>query len=173
MSQKQLASPSPIPTPPDALRVSHLPFASQKRRPKTENLSSHELSRLGGLLNANISDNGFALPRRIRGIWCPGALWNVFVGALSALTSWALYGSGSVIEVAGTQREQISLKLGALAGALIVGMAGSKWLTGEVDKNLMKQSVMEVAKQNLPSAECKDLEDCGSPRQLLKTVAGS
>jgi hypothetical protein len=128
---------------------------------------------LGGLLNANISDNGFALPRRIRGIWCPGALWNVFVGGLSALTSWALYGSGSVIEVAGTQREQISLKLGALAGALIVGMAGSKWLTGEVDKNLMKQSVMEVAKQNLPSAECKDLEDCGSPRQLLKTVAGS
>jgi hypothetical protein len=47
LSQKQLASPSPIPTPPDALRVSHLPFASQKRRPKTENLSSHELSRLG------------------------------------------------------------------------------------------------------------------------------
>jgi hypothetical protein len=128
---------------------------------------------LGGLLNANISDNGFALPRRIRGVWCPGAVWNVFVGALSAVTSWALYGSGSAIEVAGTQREQISLKLGALAGALIVGMAGSKWLTSEVDKNLMKQSVIEVAKDNLSAAECKNLEDCGSPRQILTTIAGS
>jgi hypothetical protein len=38
------------------------------------------------------------------------------------------------MEVVGvTQREHISLKLGALAGALIVGMAGSKWLTSEFD----------------------------------------
>jgi hypothetical protein len=128
---------------------------------------------LGGLLNANMSDNGFALPTRIKGIWCPGALWNVFVGAMSAVTSWALYGSGSVIEVAGTQREQISLKLGALAGALIVGMAGSKWLTSEVDKSLMKQSVREVARHSLSPQECDGLEDCGSPRSILKAVAGS
>jgi hypothetical protein len=127
---------------------------------------------LGGLLNANISDNGFALPIRIKGVWCPGALWNVFVGALSAVTSWALYGSGSVIEVGSTQREQISLKLGALAGALIVGMAGSKWLTSEVDKNLMRQSVREVAKHNLSSAECDKLESCGSPKSVLQAVAG-
>jgi hypothetical protein len=28
----------------------------------------------GGLVNALISQNGFALPRRIEGIWCPGAV---------------------------------------------------------------------------------------------------
>ena len=128
---------------------------------------------VGGLLNAYMSDNGFALPTRIKGVWCPGALWNVFVGGLSAVTSWALYGSGATIDLAATQREQISLKLGALAGALIVGMAGSKWLTSEVDKSLLKQSVMEVAKKNLSPKECTELEDCASPRMILKAVAGA
>jgi hypothetical protein len=55
---------------------------------------------IGGLLNSFMSDNGFALPRRIEGVWCPGALWNIFVGSISALTSWALYGSGAGIDLA-------------------------------------------------------------------------
>lgn len=128
---------------------------------------------LGGLLNAFMSDNGFALPTRIKGVLCPGALWNVFVGGISAVTSWALYGSGVTIDIASSQREQISLKLGALAGALIVGMAGSKWLTSEVDKSLMRQAVVEVAKRTLSPEECSKLEDCGSPRSMLKAVAGA
>jgi hypothetical protein len=125
---------------------------------------------MGGLLNAYMSDNGFALPTRIKGVWCPGALWNIFVGGVSAVTSWALYGSGAAIDLSGP-REQISLKLGALAGALIVGMAASKWLTSEVDKSLMKQTVIEVAKKNLSQEECNRLQDCRSPRTILKTVA--
>jgi len=91
---------------------------------------------------------------------------------VSAVTSWALYGSGQSIDFASSQREQISLRLGALAGALIVGMAGSKWLTSEVDKSLMKQTVVEVAKRNLSQEDCDKLEDCGSPRRMLKAVAG-
>ena len=126
---------------------------------------------LGGLLNAFRSDNGFVFPTRIKGVWCPGALWNVFVGGVSAVTSWALYGSGATIDFAATQREQISLKLGALAGALIVGMAGSKWLTSEVDKSLMRQTVVEVARKNLSEADCTKLEDCDSPRKMLQAVA--
>jgi hypothetical protein len=113
---------------------------------------------------------GFVRPKRIKGVWCPGALWNVFVGGVAAVTSWALYGSGASIDLAASQREQISLKLGALAGALIVGMAGSKWLTSEVDKNLAKQSVLEIAKQNLPQEKCAKLEQCRSPREVLATV---
>jgi hypothetical protein len=97
-------------------------------------------------------------------------LWNIFVGGVSAVTSWALYGSGAAIDLSGP-REQISLKLGALAGALIVGMAGSKWLTSEVDKSLMKQTVIEVAKKNLSEEECNRLQDCRSPRSILKTAA--
>src|SRR5260370_30953499 len=126
---------------------------------------------VGGLLNAFMSDNGFALPTRIKGIWCPGALWNVFVGGVSAVTSWALYGSGATIDLAATQREQISLRLGALAGALIIGIAGSKWLTNEVDKALLKQRVVEAAKRNISPEKSTQLRDCGSPREILKTVA--
>jgi hypothetical protein len=28
---------------------------------------------LGGLVNALMSNNGFALPQRVHGVWCPGA----------------------------------------------------------------------------------------------------
>jgi hypothetical protein len=38
---------------------------------------------IGGLLNAYMSDNGFALPTRIKGVWRPGAcgtfLWVAFL----------------------------------------------------------------------------------------------
>jgi hypothetical protein len=125
---------------------------------------------VGGLLNAFMSDNGFAFPTRVKGIWCPGALWNVFVGGISAVTSWALYGSGATIDLAATQRDQISLRLGALAGALIIGMAGSKWLTNEVDKSLLKQSVIEAAKKNVSPKKCDEIEDSGSPKTILQTL---
>jgi hypothetical protein len=127
---------------------------------------------VGGLLNTYMSDNGFALPRRIGGVWCPGALWNVFVGGISALTSWALYGSGAGIDLA-SPREQISLRLGALAGALIVGMAGSKWLTNEVDKNLLRQGVMHAAKKHFSPQKYQELEQCDSPKQVLETVVSA
>src|SRR5260370_37225154 len=93
---------------------------------------------VGGLLNAFMSDNGFALPTRVKGIWGPGALWNVFVGGVAAVTSWALYGSGAGIDfpaTTATQRGQISLGLGALAVALIIGIPGSKWLTNTGTKS--------------------------------------
>jgi hypothetical protein len=129
---------------------------------------------IGGLLNSFMSDNGFALPRRIEGVWCPGALWNIFVGSISALTSWALYGSGAGIDLASSSpREQISLRLGALAGALIVGMAGSKWLTNEVDKSLLKQGVMDAAKKSISPEKREEIEHCGSARQVLETVAAA
>ena len=89
------------------------------------------------------------------------------------MTSWALYGSGASIDLASTQREQISLRLGAIAGALIIGIAGSKWLTNEVDKNLLKQSVVEAAKKSLSPEKCAQLENCSSPREILKVVAGA
>jgi hypothetical protein len=39
---------------------------------------------LGGFVNALISNNGFALPRRVEGIWCPGALSTILIGAFAA-----------------------------------------------------------------------------------------
>jgi hypothetical protein len=54
----------------------------------------------GGLANAFMSGEGLALPHRDKEIWCPGFVGNSFVGALAALVSWGLYGSGSGVELA-------------------------------------------------------------------------
>jgi hypothetical protein len=97
---------------------------------------------LGGVINALLTDNGFVLPTSRRAIWCPGFLANVLVGAFAAFSSWAFYGSGAGVELAAiTERTEISLRFSALAGALLVGVAGAKWITNEVDKKLLKEGI--------------------------------
>jgi hypothetical protein len=126
---------------------------------------------LGGVVNALFSDNGFALPRKESGVWCPGAISNILVGAFAAFSSWAFYGSGASIELAQqTQRSLISLRFSALAGAFLVGVAGAKWITNEVDKRLLKETVkVAVSSKKLPEERAKHITD-GSPRQVLHEV---
>jgi hypothetical protein len=126
---------------------------------------------VGGSINALTSDNGFLLPRLRRGIWCPGALSNILVGAFAAVASWSFYGSGAGVDLLdlASERNQISLRFSALAGALLVGVAGAKWITAESDKLLLKESV------KVASAATKSPEDCeqlvhGSPRRILERV---
>ena len=52
---------------------------------------------IGGVVNALMSDNGFILPRLKKGIMCPGFISNIFIGALSAFSSWSFYGSGASV----------------------------------------------------------------------------
>mgnify|MGYP006318409123 CR=1 FL=1 len=63
---------------------------------------------LGGVVNALITDNGFVKPKVQSGIWCPGFIANVLVGAFAAFASWSFYGSGAGVELAagavGTER---------------------------------------------------------------------
>jgi hypothetical protein len=125
----------------------------------------------GGIVNAFVSDNGFILPRNMHGIWCPGFISNILVGAFSAFSSWAFYGSGSGIELAniGDARTEISLRFSALAGAFLVGVAGAKWITNEVDKQLLKESVKVVSRAKMSTEECERLVQ-GSPREVLERV---
>jgi hypothetical protein len=53
----------------------------------------------GGVINALLTDNGFILPRRESGVWCPGFITNVLVGIAAAVISWAAYGSGASIDL--------------------------------------------------------------------------
>lgn len=126
---------------------------------------------LGGVVNALLSDNGFALPRKESGVWCPGAISNVLIGALAAFSSWAFYGSGAAIELADKSlRTVISLRFSVLAGAFLVGVAGAKWITNEVDKRLLKESVKVAARsEKLPRDRSEDIAK-GSPRQVLHDV---
>jgi hypothetical protein len=104
---------------------------------------------VGGVVNALLSGNGFALPRREGSVWCPGILSNILVGASASFVSWALYGSGAAIDLAmradPTARGVISLRASAIAGAFLVGIGGAKWLTNEVDKRLLRETVHVAA----------------------------
>jgi hypothetical protein len=126
---------------------------------------------LGGVVNAFLSDNGFALPRKESGVWCPGAISNVMVGGFAAFSSWAFYGSGASIELADKSlRSVISLRFSALAGAFLVGVAGAKWITNEVDKRLLKETVkVAVNSEKLPKEQTERITE-GSARQVLHDV---
>lgn len=129
---------------------------------------------IGGVVNALLSDNGFALPRRESGVWCPGAISNILIGAFAAFSSWSFYGSGAAIDLAlrgESARTGISLRFSALAGAFLVGVAGAKWITNEVDKRLLKESIRVAAASGkaLPVKQSKQIIE-GSPRQVLQGV---
>jgi membrane associated rhomboid family serine protease len=128
---------------------------------------------IGGVVNALLTDNGFVKPRVIHNIWCPGAISNILIGAFSAFSSWAFYGSGASVELTQlNERTAISLRFSALAGAFLVGVAGARWLTNEVDKRLLRESVVEAGKKNLSAEDCQRIVKAPA-REVLKALEQS
>jgi hypothetical protein len=124
----------------------------------------------GGVVNALFTDNGFALPRYRRGVWCPGVIGNIMVGTFAALSSWSFYGSGAAVELGRTTESTlVSLRLSALAGAFLVGVVGAKWITNEADKQLLKESVKVAGSKQLTPQQCEQVVK-GSARQVLDRV---
>lgn len=96
---------------------------------------------IGGTINALISDNGFVLPKKMSGIVRPGWLGNALIGGVGAIVSWSLYGplAGAPIWTSSDQQKvEGTLTLAAVGGALLVGIAGARWLSNEVDKKLLR-----------------------------------
>jgi len=102
---------------------------------------------VGGVANALLTDNGFVLPRRemVNGmaVFRPGFLLNVFVGGLAGAVSWGLYGPFAtrfVLGGSGDGLDQVApgLTLAALVGAVLVGVAGARWLTSESEKKALR-----------------------------------
>lgn len=108
---------------------------------------------VGGIINAIMSDNGFIKPREevvdnvtiVR----PGIAGNILLGAVAAFISWGLYGaySAAVVYMAGTGLgvEEVSISISSVAGALLIGIAGARWLTNEVDKTLLRTAAVTAA----------------------------
>jgi len=120
---------------------------------------------IGGVVNALMTDNGFALPQAVQiddgvSVLRPGFLGNVLIGAIAAGVSWGLYGPLGGYTVFGTPAalqqnhpESISLSLSSLVGAVLVGVGGARWLTNEVDKSLLRAAATKAAgSQGTPSA---------------------
>jgi hypothetical protein len=85
---------------------------------------------LGGLINSLLTDNGFAWPKLIENVWCPGFISNILIGSAAAVASWSFYGSGAGVDLAkaAAANSELSLTLSALSGAFLVGVGGSKWV---------------------------------------------
>lgn len=108
---------------------------------------------VGGLLNALLTSEGLALwkmdrlPDGVR-IWRPGFLGNVVIGIVTAVVLAGLYSPlGSVALSGAGPSTDVTLTIGALAGALLSGIGGARLLTSEVQKRYG-----EVTLQNLTNA---------------------
>jgi hypothetical protein len=85
----------------------------------------------------------------------PGVLGNCLVSAVAAFISWGLYGSAATINLLGSPSDgaqRLQLTLATVCGALLVGVAGARWLTNEVDKHLLRAAATQAA------ASPKDVE---------------
>jgi len=103
---------------------------------------------VGGVVNALLTNNGFALPQSVTvdggSILRPGYLGNVLIGAVAAGISWGLYGPLAGASFLG-EAVKGTLTLSGLVGGALVGIGGARWLTNEVDKNLLRAAASKAA----------------------------
>ena len=60
-----------------------------------------------------------------------------------------------------------SLSLSSFVGAILVGVAGAKWLTNEVDKNLLRAAAAKAASAPVPDANKAEQIALATPAQAL------
>ena len=108
---------------------------------------------VGGVINALVSDNGFIKPREETAenvtIIRPGFAGNILLGGAAAFISWGLYGAFSSAIVYGAANgagtTEVSVTISSIAGAVLVGIGGARWLTNEVDKRLLRTAASTAA----------------------------
>lgn len=127
---------------------------------------------IGGVINALMTDNGFIVPKYEDAsgnkIWRPGVIGNVLIGAVAAVISWGLYGPFSDFAILPQPTTgEPNLKVAAFVGAILVGVAGAKWLSNEVDKKLLKAAASAAA-SGKPSPEAPAQMMAVSPANALK-----
>jgi hypothetical protein len=142
---------------------------------------------IGGVINALLSDNGFFMPKRLQVddqvFFRPGFLGNTLVGAVSSFVSWALYGPLASVVIAGSSNgtasnsaAQAGVTLSSLGGAVLIGVAGSRWLTNEIDKTILKSASVVAARSQASTTQEKEkvqslannMALASSPSQILR-----
>jgi hypothetical protein len=131
---------------------------------------------VGGIVNALLSDNGFILPKPEQvgatQIIRPGFLGNALISGIAACISWGLYGPFAAVYIAGgtppaESATPAGLTLSSLVGAVLVGIAGAKWLTNEVDKSLLKAAASSAAAGQANSDKAQAIA-LASPAEALR-----
>lgn len=117
----------------------------------------------GGFVNVFIGDCGLHLPKIEQGIFMPGFLGNVLIGALAALGSW---GAAKAIVVYGGTGPALTFSTGDIANALLLGFGGAKWFKTETDKSVLQQTAAIAAGRNSDPAAAIEIAN-GTPAQAL------
>ena len=103
---------------------------------------------IGGIANSVMTDKGILLPGKVtvagEQVWRPGILLNIFLGGLAALVSWLLYSSGNMDIM--NPPDNVSLFAPTLGMSILIGIAGPRYLSDELDKNILKKSTAMAMK---------------------------
>jgi hypothetical protein len=65
--------------------------------------------------------------------------------------------------------EKVGLSLASLVGAILVGVGGARWLSSEVDKNLLRLTAAEAASKQ-SSAQASQQIALATPAQALEVA---
>ena len=132
---------------------------------------------IGGLINALVSQNGFFKWKKdmvgTQEIWRPGILGNVLISGVASCISWGLYGPFAAYYIIGGPKhigdvsQAVGLTLSSLVGAVLVGVSGARWLTNEVDKNLLRQAASNAAASNASETKAARIA-MATPFQAMK-----
>jgi hypothetical protein len=75
----------------------------------------------------------------------PGFLLNVFVGGIAGAVSWGLYGPfGAWYMLGDSGQHEGGLTLAGLVGAVLVGVAGARWLSSEAEKRVLRAKALKA-----------------------------
>jgi hypothetical protein len=130
---------------------------------------------VGGVVNALVNRSGVELPKFVKiddvMVYKPGLLGNMLVSAAAAVVSWGLYGPLSTFVIGRDvpSQQPPSLTVSALVGALLVGAAGAKWFTSEIDKETWRATAVKATAQPADMAKSKALS-MATPLEALDLV---
>jgi hypothetical protein len=106
---------------------------------------------IGGVVNALLSNNGFAVPQFSNHILQLGVIGNVLLGAFAAVITWGLYGPLKDAVLLGTEpagQLPANLTVTAVVGAALAGAGGARVVSNEIDKRFFKSAATVAAQKD-------------------------
>ena len=106
---------------------------------------------VGGIVNALVASTGILIPRFVdvggSTVIELGFLGNAIVGSVAAFVSFGLYGPLANLSLFAARAEAAKtvITVSALAGAVLVGFSGGRWLTAEADRQFAQAALNETA----------------------------
>jgi len=124
------------------------------------------LGGLGSLVSAFVGDSGWHLPMRDQGIFRPGYLGNMLVGALAALASWGMQKAAILI---GSPVASLTFSTADMASALVIGFGGASWFKSQIEKVILQRAAVVAASRTGDPMAASQIA-AASPMEALRVA---